>query len=324
MTDSPVFNYIITIHNKEDLIEQVMMCVLLCCRENSHIYPVLDGCTDGTEEIIDKIINTFANVPITKIFTTDVHEILSINAGLRAANQQDDGYNIVLQDDVLLADYSLEKKVSELYQWVGPKLGYVSFRMGVNFKQDALTSNNPVPYNNFIENTYGHGIKNAEPLLPGYLAYRTVPIKSPVCIPTKIIRSVGLLDERLAPCIHDEPDYAIRLIKAGYQNAVFHIRFHSDINWGGTRTNQNQHLSHLSRRNMNRIREWHADDLARICSNEQSTEVVKFPHIVNEEENRLALEIWKENRRKLDEYQLSQPVSITTRFKSVIKKLLSK
>src|SRR3972149_2488814 len=135
------FNYIITIHNKENLIAQVIQCVLMCCRDNSHIYPVLDGCTDRTEEIIDRIINTYAGIPITKVYTPDVHELLSINAGLRAANHDGNGYNIVLQDDVLLADFMLEDKISKLYEWAGPKLGYVSLRLGANFTKNAATSN---------------------------------------------------------------------------------------------------------------------------------------------------------------------------------------
>ncbi len=47
------FNYIVTIHNKEDLIEQVVNGILIAAGENSHIYLVLDGCTDGTEAVID-------------------------------------------------------------------------------------------------------------------------------------------------------------------------------------------------------------------------------------------------------------------------------
>ena len=111
MIESPRFNYIITIHNKQDLIRDVLICVLMCCRDNSHIYPVLDGCTDQTEEIIDEIITTFSHIPITKVYMSNVHEILSINAGLRAANQEGDGYNIILQDDVMLRDFMWETKV---------------------------------------------------------------------------------------------------------------------------------------------------------------------------------------------------------------------
>ena len=322
MSQSPTFNYIITIHNKEDLIEQVLMCVLMCCRDNSHIYAVLDGCTDGTEKIVDRIIRSFADVPITKVPTADVHELLSINAGLRAAKHEGDGFNIILQDDVLLGDFLLEKKVAALYEWSGPSLGYLSFRLGANFTRDAFRSSDPVPYTEYIENAYGHGIPQAESLLPGYLAYRTVPIKSPVCIPFKVIRSVGMLEERLAPYGHDDPDYAIRAIEAGFRNAVFAIRFYSDVKWGGTRTSPHPQLNDIVSRNMNRIREWHASGLKQLCSGEQPTDVVPVPGMVSVSESKLGAEIWRENCRRLADGQPAPALTVTAKVRSVIKNIV--
>ena len=113
------FNYIITIHNKENLIEKVLKSVISCCRENSYIYPVLDGCTDNTESIINSIIADNRQIPIKKIYTPDVHEILSINAALKVASQDEKGCNIILQDDVILEDQELEKKVFTIYDYLG-------------------------------------------------------------------------------------------------------------------------------------------------------------------------------------------------------------
>jgi len=321
MSQSPRFNYIITIHNKEDMIEQVLMHVLMCCRDNSHIYPVLDGCTDRTEEIVDKVLHTLAGVPITKVYTPDVHELLSINAGLRAADQTGDGFNIILQDDVLMADFMWEKKVAALYEWAGPKLGYVSFRVGVNFKNDAANSKEPVPYTDYIENVYGHGLPEAEPLLPGHLAYRTIPIKSPVCVPFKLIRTIGMFEERLAPYGHDDPEYAIRVINAGYKNAVFALRFFSDIKWGGTRTEPHPQLGNIVERNMNRIREWHYQSMERICAEEQPKQVVRVPEIGTEDEFDNGLEVWKENLNKLKEFHTEQ-TGIPAMIKSIVRRIV--
>ena len=306
MTQSHRFNYIITIHNKEDIIEQVLMCVLMCCRDNSYIYPVLDGCTDHTEEIVDRIIQTYANIPMTKVYTPDVHELLSINAGLQAADQKGEGFNIILQDDVLLGDFMWEKKVTALYQWAGPKLGYLSFRMGANFKRDTLKSTEAVPYENYIENVYGHGLAEAEPLFPGYFAYRTVPIKSPVCIPFELIRKVGMYEEKLAPYGHDDPEYAIRSINAGFDNAVFAMRFYSDIKWGGTRAKPHPQLERIIGDNMNRIRDWHCPSLERICADVQASKLIKVPEMVEEDEIRKANDIWKRNMTNLKNFEASQ------------------
>jgi len=293
MLDAPRFNYIITIHNKEDLIEKVLTCVLICCRDNSHVYPVLDGCTDNTEKIVDNIINRCSGVPITKVYTPDVHELLSINAGLKAACQEGEGFNIILQDDVLLLDTNFEDKVHRLYQWAGPKLGYVSFRLGANFTIDAVNSQNPVPYTDYVENAYGHGIRSAKMLPLGHLAYRTVPIKSPVCLPFQIVREVGILNEKLAPYGHDDPELAIRIIKAGYHNAVFSIKFCSDLKWGGTRTTAHPELNPIIKRNMNYIRELYTDDLSKICLESQPKKIVKVEGMATPAEEKESKKEWR-------------------------------
>lgn len=319
MSQSPRFNYIVTIHNKEDLIEKVLMCVLMCCRDNSHIYPVLDGCTDRTEVIIDEIIQKFADVPITKVYTSDVHELLSINAGLRAANQDGDGFNIILQDDVLLADFLLEKKVKALYDWVGPQLGYVSFRFGANFTRDAATSSMPIPLTDWAESAYGFPQSDATVVMPGSLAYRTAAIKSPVCMPFTLLRSVGLLEERLAPHSHDDTEFAIRCFKAGYRNAVFPICFYSDLKWGGTRRTPHPQIARLTVRNMDKIREWHSSTLAEICEGLQPTEVVQIPGMDALKEKEHALEVLERNCSQMLAYNKS---NYYVALKSILKRVL--
>jgi len=298
------FNYIITIHNKQDLIGHVIKAVIDCCGKDSHIYPVIDGCTDGTEAIIDAIINDGPPVPVTKVYTPDVHELLSINAGLRAADQDGHGYNIVLQDDVVFADPQLEDKVVSLYEWAGAELGYLSFRLGANLTEDAAISAESVPLTDYIENAYGHALPGSGMLLPGNLAYRDVPIKSPVCFPFKLIQKVGILDERLAPYGHDDTDYAIRCIDAGFRNAVFGVRFYSELKWGGTRTTPHPHIAAILNRNMRQIREWHGSSLAHICHDREASQAVGVPGMRSERNEREAIEyrkriMWGQRLRRL-------------------------
>lgn len=299
MSQSPQFNYIITIHNKEDLIRQVLTCVLICCRDNSHVYPVLDGCTDGTEAIVDELIQTFAQVPITKVYTPDVHEIRAINAGLQAANQSGVGYNIILQDDVLLHDFRLQEKITQLYEWAGPQLGFLSFRHGANLAKDAASSAAIQPFIDYVENAYGHGLPTAKVLLPGQLAYRTIAIKSPVCIPSELIRTVGLLEEKLAPYMCDDFEYSIRCAEVGYRNAAFGMRFQSDVDWGTTRKKPDSRLHELEKRNIALIREWHGAAIDRIVAQGQSDEIVEVPDMITPRDRELALAALERNRQQL-------------------------
>ncbi len=322
MANSPRFNYIITIHNKEDLIRNVLTSVLICCRDNSHIYPVLDGCTDGTESIVDEFINTFSHVPITKIHMPDVHEIRSINAGLKSANQDGKGFNIILQDDVLLHDFFLEEKIARLYEWAGAQLGFVSFRHGANLSRDVLTSDSVQPFISYMENAYGHGLPNANVLLPGQLAYRTIAIKSPVCIPCELTRTVGFLEERLAPYMCDDFEYSIRCAQVGYRNAAFGIRFQSDVDWGTTRKKPDYRLHELEQRNVRYIKQWHQDAIAQIMINTQSDEVVDVPGMATENDTETALAALRRNREQLEIFFNPKPLTLLDRAKRKVKRTL--
>lgn len=189
--------------------------------------------------------------------------------------------------------------MTELYRWGGPQLGYVSFRLGANFADDAATGDSVIPLGEYVENAYGHGLPEASVLLPGHLAFRAVPIKSPVCIPFQLIRTIGLLDERLAPYAHDDTDYAIRCLAAGYRNAVFALRFYSDVKWGGTRTSPHPRISAIQKRNMDQIRIWHGGVLGRLCEAGNPLELVAVPGMSNPDEDRRALAAWEESRRQL-------------------------
>jgi glycosyltransferase involved in cell wall biosynthesis len=317
----PFFNYIITIHNKQDLIHDVLVSTLLCCGPQSKIYAVLDGCTDKTERILDQFAEQYQGVPLAKLYAPDVHEILSINTGLRAASQEGDGYNIILQDDVMLADLNFESKVKQLYAWGGSTLGFISFRMGANFAHDAQSSAAFSPTTDLIENAYGHGIPDAEVLLPGRFAYRTVPIKSPVCIPTKVVREVGLMNEDLAPYMHDDTDLAIRTTSAGYINGVYAIRFYSDVKWGGTRTNPHPELNQMALRNISRIRQRYGSELERITQAIQRKDIVTFPEMCSEDLDKIALLQHEKAKEVLDQISPSIGRKVQSGLRRIFGKL---
>jgi GT2 family glycosyltransferase len=319
---NPIFNYIITIHNKEDLIEDVLNSVIKCCNANSFIYPVLDGCTDKSEEIIDQIIRENRNISINKIKVNDVHEIMSINEALKLSNQSVEGYNIILQDDVILMDFLIEKKIIYLYEKMGDKLGYLSFRMGGNIKDDVLESNDGSPFKDYIENAFGHGSEKSKILLPGQFAFRSIVIKSPVCIPTWIIKQFGLLDETLSPCFHDDTEYCLRLIKNGYKNGVFAIEYLSNLEWGGTRRKPNQGFYKNIKINMDYLRKKYYNEILKIISSPQEKEKVNIEEFVNLQMNRKALQQYKLNKRKRKKFQL-KGLSVPEKFKYYIKEFAS-
>lgn len=301
--NSNIFNYIVTIHNKGDILEKVLMSILENVRENSYVYPILDGCTDKSEEIVDRLISEHPTIFIKKIKLGDVHEILSINEGLKASNQSLDGYNIILQDDIVLLEDDLESKIIRLYQEMGPKLAYVSFRLGANLRKDFLTNPNSILFRDFIENAYGHGIDHTSVLLPGQFAYRSIGIKSPVCIPTRIIRNFGLLDEHLAPCFHDDTEYCLRLLKNGYQNGVFAVKYESDLDWGGTRQNPNPRYADYIKKNVAYLKEKYRQEISQIISSPQDSQKHILKEYYDISENKKALNQYHLNRKKTRRFE---------------------
>lgn len=239
--------YIITIHNKQDLILNVLEGIINSTKDSNYetnIICVLDGCIDNSESIVDKFsINLSNRYKLHKIIQNDIHEILSTNSALRFINtleNSEDDLIFFLQDDVVLKEEDLNEIIESLYLEY-KELGYMSFRLGL---LTDLDSNGILYEHSFIESTDGHWkqlnldhfveMKNKE------FGFVEIVVKSPTCIKKKVLDHVGFFDEELAPYCHDDLDLCIRLNELGYKNAVFGASFISKLEWGGTREEKNK------------------------------------------------------------------------------------
>jgi len=248
------FNYFITIHNKEKLIANVIYGILNNCHGNPHIYPILDGCTDFTESIIDGIMAE-TEVPIHKVYAPDVHEILSINIGLKEAPQEGAGFNIILQDDVVLIDDDLEINIITIYEHYGYyNIGVLAFRHGVDIELNHEIKE--IEEKNLVENIYGSGISK-HILLPGQILSKTVGVRSPECLSFHVVTKIGMMDEILAPYTYDNHDYSLRCLKNGLKNYLYSLKFKSDSEWGGMRQNPHPEVKNIMKRNRRYLYEKH-------------------------------------------------------------------
>lgn len=253
------FNYIITIHNKEDMLSEVLHGVIKSCSDSSVIYPVLDGCTDNSEKIVDTIADEFPHLTIKKIYAPDVHEIKSLNIALKTIPQEGRVLNITLQDDVILNDPDLEAKVAKIYDNIGfDKIGTLSFRHGVNLQLDH--KNKMVREMDITESAYGTGMSNI-PIPPNFLVERMVSVRSPECISNHIIKNIGILDEALAPYMWDNHDLSLRCLEAGYRNFVFALPFISDAKWGGMKKSTHPNVTKVDLRNRQYLYDKHFEFL---------------------------------------------------------------
>ncbi len=238
------FNYIITIHNKAALLDAVLSGVERNCASDSVIIPVLDGCSDGSEDVVKRRAkNSRCEYRIT--YAPDVHEIRAINIGLKVA---DPGCVVVLQDDVILKEDKLEARMLQLLKDHNFKLGYVSFRMGCKIKRGSLHERLRLmiksrgqfkgPFIGETNHIAAPGDHCAHAVLAdGYYSTTKVDvgIKSPVCFTPALLEICPRLDENLAPYCYDDFDMSLCALREGLSNILYPIPTLSELEWGGTR-----------------------------------------------------------------------------------------
>jgi glycosyltransferase involved in cell wall biosynthesis len=236
------FNYIITVHNKEALLDRVLSGVGACAGAGARIIVVLDGCTDGSESIARNFAKT-AGIETRIIRAPDVHEIKSINLGLRETKP---GYCVIVQDDVVIEERRLEALVTDLCDQHCRKLGIISFRLAADMR--------PVPVLRRLWAAFRFGRAgwlagaevcrliggpqehlDVERVGFGVFRERMVGIKSPVCLTPELRLCEPWLDEDFAPYCYDDVDLSLRVLRSGLINGLFPIAFQSNTEWGGTR-----------------------------------------------------------------------------------------
>jgi GT2 family glycosyltransferase len=236
-----IFNYVITIHNKENILPRTLAGISASCGSASRIYPVLDGCTDGSEAIVQEFART-SGLDVRILYAPDVHMLKSVNTALREIKE---GFTIIVQDDVILQEPALENKLLSIYSEFGPTLGVLSLRLAANVSRMGLIrqlrrrSLAPMAREwDYIRGPDDHE-RNCPTVLTENLYLRMAAINGPNCIPETVLSDVGLFDENMAPYGYDDPEYCLRAMKAGYHNGLFPLRFCSELDWGGTRQDKN-------------------------------------------------------------------------------------
>jgi GT2 family glycosyltransferase len=238
------FHYIITIHNKEALLPAVLAGIARCASTGSIVVPVLDGCTDRSAEIVSDFAAS-SGLDVRATPAPDVHEIKSINLGLRRCGP---GFCVVLQDDVVLNEPDLEPRLRAVREEHRRALGCVSLRMGGDLATESfgrrfksLCRMRRLPPRTLDETVSvsspfdTHPVPKARVLKHGEFAKTAAVYKSPICFMPELRDLEPELDEALAPYACDDIDLSVRALRRGLHNGVLALAYASDVDWGGTR-----------------------------------------------------------------------------------------
>lgn len=253
--------FITPVHNKENLIEQVIDGIYRSVSEQMpyEIIFIIDGCTDGTEAILKKYIaeNSLED-DVTLLYQNDVHEITSLNTGLEYirdnCNPTPEDLVFTVQDDVILKEDNIDLIFKNLFE-AYTDLGYISCRLGCNLH----SSGSSISEYNFVESEFGHWKKLGAGAPPytevkyNEFVIAEAVIRSPTCVQWKRYVEVGFYNMDLAPCGFDCHDMSIRMNIHGYKNGVYALKYESDVDWGSTRTKSetkvNSRISEIYERN---------------------------------------------------------------------------
>lgn len=254
--------YIITAHNSEQLIARVISGVIMSHNNltEGKILLVADGCSDETAkrakdyfELWQRSEEGVVGLELIVLTLPNVHEIESINHALTHIRTFEDprpeDLVFMLQDDVVLDEVNINNKIADFY-YTSERLGYISLRMGVDVKllpvRGAEYNTNIYDYN-VTESEFGHwsnlGWKEIhnQPIIyvrHGEHMYRDIVVRSPTVCRWNVFEDVGVFDAALAPYNYDCFDFSIRCLERGYHNAVYALKFESDLSWGGMRKHE--------------------------------------------------------------------------------------
>ena len=273
---------IVPTHNKEHLIEQVYDGIAsnISKELDYKIIFIIDGCTDNTEKILNDYTNKHNLQDNTVLLhTPDLHEIRSLNTGLRYVeselNPSPDDLVFTVQDDCVIQEPKFDlyfKKLNEKHK----NLGRISWRLGLSLHTDGTT----LLEKDFVESEFGHWAVESrrekdtgEPRRFTPPAYKEIKhrqfaiteavIRSPTCVLWKRYKEVGFYCEDLVPFGNDCHEMSIRKNKAGYRNGILALKYESDIDWGSTRekgkTEYNSKLGEIYDRNRKRVLQIHKD-----------------------------------------------------------------
>ena len=226
MTEDSV-SVILTVYNQEEIIQDVFLGIVENMSDNvKEIIIILDGCTDRSEAMLDKVLPK-AGVPIKIILTPNINEVRANNVGLKNSECK---YSILVQDDCKITEKDFDKRMLKPFK-VFPNLLACSGRDAV----DVRILNGRLDYYN-LGGKDANTPKNIFSIRDGFN-------RSPVMIDNEKMKEMNYFDDDFAPLESDDVELGLRAYKEkGYFVGSYVIDYQSPLGWGTTRKNANSNM----------------------------------------------------------------------------------
>jgi glycosyltransferase involved in cell wall biosynthesis len=244
MTEDSI-STILIVYNQEDIIQNVASGIANNISElTKEVIIVLDGCTDKTEENLDKVLPKFS-FPIKIIETPNLNEVKANNVGLKNSTCK---YSILLQDDIVITEPDFDKRMLKPFKLIDNL-----FAVGGRTSQDTRLINNEMQF----YNTSGKDVNTARNIF----AIRDTINRSPFMVDNEKMKELNYFDEDFAPLTQDDADVCFRAYRKGWIVGAYAVDYDFDLSWGTTRKNYESMVlkGETEKRNLKMLVERHRD-----------------------------------------------------------------
>lgn len=225
---------ILTVHNKEWMIQQVLDGIVKFTEGDYELIVILDGCVDKSFYIVEDYFYE-KDIKHIIITTPDVFETKANNIGLKNAKGD---YVIIVQDDMIITEQGWNKRMQKPFD-IFDDVFAVTSRTAHNWVFNPNSIH--VHMEEHLDNCWSdivvhtdHAEKNNIPR--DIFAVRASVNRGPLMIDHNDLKKLNYLDEEFSPQDMDDHDLMYRMHKElGKVCGCYWIDFETREEWGGTR-----------------------------------------------------------------------------------------
>lgn len=228
---------VLTVHNKEFLIEKVLNSIKKYTTGNYELIVVLDGCTDQSKNIVEKFIQTNPQILTKVLETPDFFETKANNVGLKESKGE---YAIIIQDDMVICEMNWNRRMEKPFNCFDDVFA-VTARTAHNWIYNKDSKH--IGMIDDLDDCYcdilihcDHADKTNIPR--DTFAVRASVNRGPLMVKLEDLKKLNYLDEEYAPLDMDDHDLMFRARKElGKVCGCYWIDYQSENEWGSTRIN---------------------------------------------------------------------------------------
>lgn len=232
----PTDSIILTIHNQEKLIPQVLKGIEDNTVGEYELIVVFDGCTDNTEKVVqDYLEQSDLGDRAFCINTPDVFETKANNSGLKESIGK---YVIIVQDDMIIKESGWNERLRQPFNSFDDVFAVTArtahnYKVNPNSKHLGMKENLDNCWSDILEPCDGAKVDNTP---RDVFAVRGTVNRGPLMICSEDLAQLDYFDEEFSPQDMDDHDLMFRMRKTlNKVCGAYHIDVESEPEWGGTR-----------------------------------------------------------------------------------------